>query len=122
MSEEDGAAEEEDVNVECVEEFSIDEAGVQRAITAALKDVWSGLHHDDDDAVEEDEDGKEGGEDVTGEEAEGEDEDHGWQAYADWHGQENGLSALDVLGEDFERNFISNGEFMCGDHIHAFNL
>jgi hypothetical protein len=53
-----------------------------------------------------------------GEEAEGEDTEHGWQTYADWDDQEKALSALDVLGEDFERDFISNGEFVCSGLIH----
>jgi hypothetical protein len=104
----------EDMNVEGEEGFSIDEAGVQRAIAAALGDVWSGLHDDDDVVGEDDGQEYEGGEgeDAMGEEAEGEDADHGWQTYAEWHDQENGLSALDALGEDFERDFISSGGFM----------
>jgi hypothetical protein len=105
----DGDAEDEDMNVEC-EECSNDEGCVQRAIAVAQDNVWSGLYDNgdnDNDVVEEDE-----GREHVGEEAEGEDPDHGWQMYTGWHDQENGLSALDMLGEDFERNFISNGEFI----------
>jgi len=89
-------------------------AAVRIAIDAARADVWSGLHHDNADANEGIDDG-----------SDGEDEDYGEQGmdvpgdnevgYDDWDddGNGNGLSALDMLGEDFERNLVTNGGHAC---------
>jgi hypothetical protein len=83
------------------EESFLDEAGAQRAINAALEDIWSGWHHyNDDTGAESDDDGGEGGE--------GEDAEAGWDD--DEYENENELSALDILGEDFERNSVANGK------------
>ena len=117
MSEEDGTAEDEDMNVECVKEFLIDEAGVQHAITVTLKDVWSGLHLDDN--MVEDEDGKEDGEDVMERKLKVKMRTMVGKCMPTGMAKKNGLF---MLGEDFECNFISNGKFMCSDHIYAFYL
>jgi hypothetical protein len=80
------------------EEGFVDEVGAQHAIEAALEDVWSGLHHDDDDVEEE-----------SGDEGENIEEDpEGWKLYD----LTDGLLALDLLGEDFERDATANGELM----------
>jgi hypothetical protein len=101
MSEEDGSTGEGDVDVDC------EELVVQWVINVALRDVWSGRHHDNDDTDDEDEDCEGGGgEDAEGD-AEGEDAElNNWDDDED----ENALSALDMLGEDFERKLIANGE------------
>ena len=92
--------------INAASDIVVDEANVERAINAAQEDIWSGLHHDDNDAEEEDDDyaGDEGSED--GEEAAGNVEGD----YDEWDGDETGLSPLELLGEDFERNSITNGE------------
>lgn len=82
----------------------VDEADAERAIDAALDDVWSGLHHDDNDAEEEENDNVGDG---------GEDEDEGLEqdgAVEDGYEEWDEISALDSLGEDFERNSIINGK------------
>ena len=95
ISEGDGVAEDVDMEVENDDDF-VDEVDTRHAIEAALNDVWSGLHHDDDDVEEE-----------SGDEEEDIEEDpEGWMLYD----LEDGLSALDQLGEDFEREAIANGE------------
>lgn len=83
--------------------------GAQHAINAALEDVWSGLHHHDDNTEEEhNENDEDEGEDV-------EEDPDGWKLYDSWdHSHEGDLSALDTLGEDFERDAVANGEFLCG--------
>ena len=103
MSEEDGSTGEGDVDVDC------EELVVQRAINVALRDIWSGRHHDNYDTDDEDEDRRGGeGQDAEGA-AEGEDAE-----LNDWDDDENenALSALDMLGEDFERKSVANGEQM----------
>jgi len=103
--------------MECENDF-VNEAGAQHAISAALEDIWSGLHHDDDDAEEEHDEnpdhegaGEEGG-DIEGEDADG------WKLYDNWDDRESGLSALDTLGEDFEHNAIADSECRLGStHI-----
>jgi len=80
------------------------EAGTEHAINAALRDVWSGLHHDDDDGHDENE--EDGGEIV-------EEDPEGWKLYDGWDDHEDGLTALDLLGEDFERGAVANGELIC---------
>jgi len=114
MSEGDGGVEDGDLGMECKEGLSVDDAGVQHAINAALEDVWSGLHHDDDDAVEEGDD-KEDYEE--GEDAEVNYAHDDWKMYDDLDVNENGLSALEMLGEDFERNVIAGGGFFHGSRI-----
>lgn len=91
------------------EDIVVEEADVSRAINAALEGIWSGLHHVGDDTDEEYDDNEnnsgEGEENATGDEvAEG--------AYDDWDDGELTLSALDMLGEDFERESVANGEFL----------
>ena len=77
------------------------------SINAAREDIRSGLHHDNGDAEEYDEDkdehGIEEGEDGEGEDLRDDydDDDH------------NGLSALDTLGENFELNVVAKGQHMC---------
>jgi hypothetical protein len=84
----------------------VDKADAERAINAVLNDVWSGLHHDDNDAEDEENDdaGDEGAELEGGDEA-GNVEDR----YEEWD-DDHEISALDLLGEDFERNSIINGK------------
>jgi hypothetical protein len=114
MSEGDSATGDGDVDVEHEDKLFVDEAGAQRAINAALEDIWSGRHHDDDDAEEQDDDeeGEGEGEDEGGWYVEGEDVDVDWDDDIG-NGNPNELSALDMLGEDFERNSVANGEQTC---------
>ena len=89
-----------------VEEDIIEEADVSRATNTALEGVWSGLHYDADEEYDEDEnDSGEGEEEnVTEDEvAEGD--------YGHCDDEEHTLSALDMLGEDFERESVANGKF-----------
>jgi len=95
----------------------LDNAGAERAINAAREDVWSGLHHDDGDADSE-HDGDEDGEGrcmgVGAEEGEVDDgysssDDGGSGDYDNSKDDYNGLSALDMMGEEFERNSVTKG-------------
>jgi hypothetical protein len=101
--------------VEDEEMIVLDEADLEHAINAAREDTWTGLHHDDDNAAAEeygenqDERGNGEGADAEGEDLQDSYDDD------DSNDDENGLSALDVLGEDFERNSIANGELMHHD-------
>jgi len=113
------------------------EMGAERAIKAALEDVWSGLLHDSDseegygdshDSEEGYDDSRDGGgyagnrdeeeyggdEDNEGDGVEGEDAKL-WNMGGPWNDHEKGLSTLDMLGEEFERNAAAHGEFMY-DH------
>jgi hypothetical protein len=127
-----------------------DEEGTELAIKAALDDVWSGPCHDgsnseeeydDDHDVEEgygDDGAQEGFDDDRNlEEGSNEDEDNEvdgvegedaefWNMYGRWNNHhENGLSALDMLEEDFERNAVARGEFMYDNPcslIHDSNI
>jgi hypothetical protein len=85
------------------------EAGAQRALSAALEGVLSGLHHDADAEEEYDENGDTEGEGDNTDDVDGEDPD-GWKLYDTWNEYGDGLSALDTIGEDFERNVIANGK------------
>jgi hypothetical protein len=71
-------------------------------------DVWSGLHHPPGDYSSSESDG-EGGEESDEIE---DDEDNPDGEWVDWQ-EELGskLSAIDILGEEFERNAARNGEF-----------
>lgn len=95
-----------------------DEADVQDALSHILADVWSGRHHalSDDDSEDEEDD-----EDKDDEIEDEEDVTEGCKdPYADWHDElesSYGLSALDMLGEDFERDIVKNGQFTCFDII-----
>jgi hypothetical protein len=102
----DGIGEAEDGSVsEGVEENIIEEADVSRATNAALEGVWSGLHHDADEEYDEDEnDSGEGEEENVTEDEVAEDD------YGHCDDEEHTLSALDMLGEDFERESVANGE------------
>jgi hypothetical protein len=86
----------------------VDGASVEHAISAARAEIWSGFHHDGDDADDdmEDYDEYDDGEamDAVGEDVQDGYEDGGWDDH------EIGLSALDSLGEDFERGSVANGE------------
>jgi len=117
-----------DGDVNMGNEEDMDEMDPQDAINAACVDVWSGLHYDDNDAEEyvddgegevvDDSDGE--GEVVEGADGEGED------MYDDWDDDKNrnGLSPLDMLGEDFERYSVANGEQMCANvtYISTYNI
>jgi hypothetical protein len=99
--------------------IALDGAGVERAINAAREDIWSGLHHDDGDAdggydEDEDGDGRGVGASAEGGEVEGghnDSDDGGGDGYdGDDNGGYDGLSALGMMGEDFERNSVAQGE------------
>jgi hypothetical protein len=93
------------------QEDAVDEVDAQYAIDAALEDVWSGLHHDEGDAEEEYDDNAGGEGDDNEEEAdEIEEEGENMEERDDY---ENGLSALEMLGEEFEHNSVANGELSC---------
>ena len=97
------------------------EAGAQRAINSTLEDVGSGLHHDDSDAEEYNGSGDPEGEDDNADDVDGEGPD-GWELYDTWNEYGNGLSALDMIGEDFERDAIANGKLMyCNPRISTHN-
>jgi hypothetical protein len=117
----DGIGDGEDNNISAggEEHTVIEEAdAIDRAIGAALGGVWSGLHHDDDDAEEDyDEDRDDEGEEEVENDTEREVVE---DAYDSWDDHEIGLSALDMLGEEFERKSIANGEFPCTSFIHNF--
>jgi hypothetical protein len=113
-SEGDDAVRDGESCMEYEERFSDGDAAIQCAINAALKDVWSGLHHSDGDTVEEDDDDAVEEGDDGGAKGGGDKEDNcaddSWKLYDDLSVGENGLSALDMIGEDFERNVTANGE------------
>jgi hypothetical protein len=80
-----------------------DEQEVQRIVGCSQQGIWSGRHHRDDDEEDDDDES-----DKSGEGSEGD-------GYDDWEVEEglensSGLSALDRIGEDFERNATVNGE------------
>jgi hypothetical protein len=90
-----------------------DEQEVQRIIGRSQQGIWSGRHHMDDEEDESD-DGDESDESGEGSEGDG---------YGDWEVEEglensSGLSALDRIGEDFERNATVNGELSCPKWPH----
>jgi hypothetical protein len=72
----------------------------------------SGLRHDGDAEEVYDENGGTEGEDGNADDVDGEDPD-GWRLYGTWNEYGDGLSALDTIGEDFERNAIANGKLTC---------
>ena len=83
----------------------LDDEGFEHAVNAACEDVWLGLHHDDGDAAsdyDENEDG-EGGDGGGGND--------------DSDDEYNGLSALDMMGEDFEQHSIAKGELMYSGRV-----
>jgi hypothetical protein len=84
----------------------VDELVVQHAIGHAQQGIWSGQHHRAVEPEDEESEGN-GSEDEPLEASENED-------YEDWDDFEDpsGLSALDQIGEDFERNAAANGEFL----------
>jgi len=85
----------------------VKEANVNRGINAALHNIWSGFHHDDaEEEYNEDED-------VEGEEEKDIEGELVEDAYDDGDDGDNALSALDMLGEDFECKSVTNGEFPC---------
>jgi hypothetical protein len=110
MSEGGGAAEGRDSHRE---EDDTDEVGIQHCIDAVRKDLWSGLCHDDDDDGADDEgegedsDANDGGE---GADDSGEGGSVGYDSCDGLDDNENGLSALHMMGEDFEHNAVANGE------------
>jgi len=105
----DGAAADGDMSMGGEED--VHEADTQHAINVALSDVWSGLHLDGDDAEEEyDNDAGHEEEEEVGEGEEGGNLEGG---YDDWDDDENDLSVLHTLGEDFEHSSVHNGEFLC---------
>ncbi|KIM78737.1 hypothetical protein PILCRDRAFT_10956 [Piloderma croceum F 1598] len=80
----------------------VEEANVNRGINAALHNIWSGSHHDDaEEEYNEDED-------VEGEEEKDIEGELVEDAYDDGDDDDNALSALDMLGEDFERKSVAN--------------
>ena len=93
-----------------------DEADVQDALSHTLADVWSGRHHALSDGDSEDEEDDEDKDDKLEDE---EDVTEGCKdPYADWHDElesSYGLSALDMLGENFERDIVKNGQITCFD-------
>jgi len=91
----------------------VEEANVNRGINAALHNIWSGFHHDDaEEEYNEDED-------VEGEEEKDIEGELVEDAYDDGDDDDNALSALDMLGEDFERKSVANGEFPCAIVIRS---
>jgi hypothetical protein len=80
------------------------EVGTEHVINAALRDVWSGLHHDDNNGHDENE--KDGGEII-------EEDPEGWKLYNGWDDHKDGLMALDLPGEDFVCGAVANGELIC---------
>jgi hypothetical protein len=111
------------INLEDDDEgLEVDEADVQDALSHTLTDVWSGRHHalSDDDDFEDEEDDEEKDDEL--EDQEGEDVTGRYKdPYTDWHKDESessyGLSALDILGEDFERDAVKNCRFTRFDNI-----
>ena len=82
-------------------EFDIDEAAMQDTIHHTLDDVWTGQHH----AVSDNEDFEDA------DEMDLEDEDEDVEEDEEIKDEEYGLSAMDLLGEDFERDAVGNGKF-----------
>ena len=103
MSDGIGATEDGNMSVGGEEDIAI-EADVNHTINAALEGVWSRLHHDDDDA----EDGYNDDESSEGEEQNEVEEENVEDGYDDWD-DKVALSALDMLGDDFEHKSIANG-------------
>ena len=82
-------------------EFDIDEAAVQDTIHHTLDDVWTGKHH----AVSDNKDFEDA------DEMDSEDEDEDVEEDEEIEDEEYGLSAMDLLEEDFERDAVRNGKF-----------
>jgi hypothetical protein len=117
MSERDGAAGNRGMSV-ASEDVIVDDVDAQCALSAALKDVWSGVNHEDD--AEDDDAEDDDAEDDDAEDDDVEDDDWEEEYYNDeeadneYDGRDshgNGLTALERLGEDFERDLLANGEF-----------
>src|ERR1700689_3647950 len=99
-----------DIDWEETQDVNQNERMVLCAIGHSQQGIWSGRHHGV--AGFEDSDSEE--EDGYGDEAQGSSDDDG-DDYDHWDINEDledhsGLSALDRLGEDFERNAAANGE------------
>ena len=114
MSEADTGANLGDMNAVSGDELLVDDVATQRAINHTQADIWSGQHHSLSDNEEDEE------ADVEAEDSEdGPDAKDGWRLYddpvdcegADHRSNFNGLSALDMLREEFERNAVANGMF-----------
>jgi hypothetical protein len=104
-----GARDEEDI----VEGANVNR-GINASLSSVLRNIWSGFHHDDDAEEEYNED-----EDVEGEEEKDIEGELVEDAYDDGDDDDNALSALDMLGEDFERKSVANGEFPCAIPIRS---
>ena len=99
-----------DIDWEETQDVNQNELTVLRAIGHSQQGIWSGRHHGV--AGLEDSDNEE--QDSYGDEAQESSDDDG-DGYDDWDVNEDledpsGLSALDRLGGDFERNAVANGE------------
>jgi hypothetical protein len=91
----------------------VKEANVNCGINTALHNIWSSFHHDDaEEEYNEDED-------IEGEEEKDIEGELVEDAYDNGDDNNNALSALDMLGEDFECKSVTNGEFPCAIVIHS---
>jgi hypothetical protein len=86
------------------------DAGVQHAINAVMKDVWSGLHHHDDDADGECDSNEESEKEGEGEKIDSQEGENIEDEWDNWDDDENGISPLHMLGEDFERQSAASGK------------
>jgi hypothetical protein len=86
--------------------------GAQCAFSTALEDILSTLHHDGDAEEEYDENIDTEGGHGNVDDVEGEDPD-AWKLYDAWNEHSDGLSALNMIGEDFERIAIANSKLTC---------
>lgn len=91
-----------------------DELAVRRAVGRSQQGIWSGRHHKASVGLEHSEDEEDENDGEIDDAQEGSEDDE----YDDWdveEGLENlsqaGLSALDCIGEDFERNAARNSGF-----------
>lgn len=96
-----------DIDIDADPDLDENEPAVLRAIGRSQRGIWSGRHHgvvglDDSESEEGRSDEDEG----DGRET----EDEGYDDWDEDLENPSGLSALDQLGEDFERNAAANGE------------
>jgi hypothetical protein len=102
-----------DVEVDSDEKSEVEELAVLRAIGRAQRGVWSGRRA----AVESEDEESEGDDDDDENREDSKEEDHEyWEQYDDLEGPGTGMSALDRIGEDFERSVAANGDSSTINH------
>jgi len=90
-----------------------DSDNIDNMIHRVQVDIWPSqfdLFRDQSDSEDDQEASNESEDDEAGDD-DG-DSDSAWEAWQDGTGNSYELSAVDLLGEEFERNAVANGEFL----------